>query len=222
MGVTIHNKRSSESHTQKLSSSHSDGIDHRRKLIAQTECFAEEIQLLEAELSLPKNNNLLPLRPFPDPSNSLLRVDGWISHSDLSHSRKHPIIIHGAHPIIIKTEYIRPMHAGATLLMSFLSQQFHIISLRKTVRSITRPCITCRRYSVRPAWPATSRAGYSWICLHKGWRGLCRYLPNQIWTRKEADYFESLYLSLRLSRSESGSSWIGVGSDNQSIHRSIA
>jgi len=42
------------------------------------------------------------------------------------------------------------MHAGPTLLQASLSQRFHIIGARKTVRFVTRECITCRCHSIKP------------------------------------------------------------------------
>ena len=42
------------------------------------------------------------------------------------------------------------MHAGPTLLLSSLNQLFHIIGARKTVRLITRQCITCKHHSIKP------------------------------------------------------------------------
>ncbi len=121
--------------------------------LSQQESFPDEIRSLEADQSHPKNSNLLPFRPFLDKSHSLLRVGGRMSNSKLSYSRSHPIILHGNHPIvklIIRTEHLRLLHTGPTLLMSSLTQRFHIICLRKTVRSITRQCVICKRHSIRP------------------------------------------------------------------------
>ena len=42
------------------------------------------------------------------------------------------------------------LHAEPTLLATSLNRRFHIVYLHKTVRSITRQCITCRRQSIRP------------------------------------------------------------------------
>ena len=42
------------------------------------------------------------------------------------------------------------MDAGPTLLQASLSQRFHVIGARKTVRFMTRQCITCKRHSVKP------------------------------------------------------------------------
>ena len=77
-----------------------------------------------------------------------------MSHSKLSYSQMHPIVLHGTHPmtkLIIEAEHLRLMHAGPTLLASSLSRRYHIIGLRKTVRSVTRQCVTCKRHSARPS-----------------------------------------------------------------------
>ena len=76
-----------------------------------------------------------------------------MGNSKLSYSKSHPIILHGKHPItklIIRAEHLRLLHAGPTLLISSLNRRFHIICLHKTVRSITRQCVTCKCHSVRP------------------------------------------------------------------------
>ena len=114
--------------------------------------FSAEIVSLKAHDSLPNSNSLLSLRPFLD-SDGILRVGGREGNSKLSHSRVHPIILHGRHTLtklIIHFEHLRMLHAGPTLVCSSLSRRFHVIGLRKTVRSITRQCTTCRRQSTRP------------------------------------------------------------------------
>ena len=122
--------------------------------VVQRESFAEELRMLNANLPLPKSNRLLPLQPLIDQAHSILRVGGRISHSKLSYTKMHPIILHGSHPItklIIEGEHSRLMHAGPTLLMASLSRRFHVIGFRKAVRSVTRQCVTCRCHSVRPS-----------------------------------------------------------------------
>ena len=92
--------------------------------IVQKESFPEELDLLRAKLPLPKSSCLLPLRPFLDESQSILRVGGRLNHSKLYYSKMHPIILHGVHPVtklIVETEHLRLIHAGPTLLSSSLS-----------------------------------------------------------------------------------------------------
>ena len=121
--------------------------------IVQKDSFPEELRLLRAKLPLPKASRLLPLRPLLDESQSLLRVDGRLSQSQLCYSQMHPIILHGTHPVtklIVRTEHLRLIHAGPTLLSSSLGRRFHIIGLRKVVRSVTSQCVTLKRHCVSP------------------------------------------------------------------------
>ena len=106
--------------------------------LAQREHFLDEIELLKTDRVLPKESSLLPFRPFLDKAD--LCIGGRMANSKLSYSQVHPIILHGSHPVtklIIRAEHLRLLHAGPTLLISSLSQRFHITGLRKTARSIT-------------------------------------------------------------------------------------
>lgn len=121
--------------------------------LIQRESFPLEVENLEGGFPLPKNSKLLPFRPFWDEDLSLLRVGGRLINSKLSFSQSHPVILEGKHSVtklLIRSEHIRLMHAGPTLLQASLSQRFHIIGARKTVRFVTRECITCRRHSIKP------------------------------------------------------------------------
>ncbi len=109
------------------------------------------MSFLKAKKPLPSSSCLLPLHPFLD-SYDILRVGGRERNSSLSYSRCHPVILHGKHPIsklIIRSEHLRLLHAGPTLLLASISRRFHVVYLRKTVRFITRQCVTCRRQTVR-------------------------------------------------------------------------
>ena len=95
---------------------------------------------------------LLSLHPFVD-QHGLLRVGGRQKQSMSTYESKHPLILHGKHPIshlIVRTEHLRLLHAGPTLLASSLNQRYHIVGGRSVVRSITRACVTCRKNSVKP------------------------------------------------------------------------
>ena len=47
-------------------------------------------------------------------------------------------------------EHLRLLHAGPTLVAASLCTRYHIIGSRKTIRSVVRGCVSCRRASVRP------------------------------------------------------------------------
>ena len=144
--------------------------------IVQEECFAEEVELLKTGLPLAKNNRFLPLRPFLDKPLALLRVGGRMSHFKLAYTKMHPVILHGSHPLtrlIVRGEHVRLMHAGPTLMMS---SQYHIIGLRKMVRSITRQCTTCRRHAVKPTSQLLGQLPTE------------RVTPGSVFTRVGVDY----------------------------------
>ena len=53
--------------------------------------------------------------------------------------------------LIVHSEHLRLLHAGPTLLTASLSRRYHILGCKKVVRSITRGCITCCKFSVKPS-----------------------------------------------------------------------
>ena len=116
---------------------------------AQSHSFQSEVKKGQ---SLPGSSCLRTLHPFVD-SSGLLRVGGRLSNASLAHSQRHPIIIHGKHPLaklVIRSERIRLLHGGPTLTASSLNRRFHIIGQRKAVHSVTRACVPCRRTTVKP------------------------------------------------------------------------
>ena len=108
--------------------------------VIQEDQFSFEITELKANCCVSSKSSLLTLHPFID-SQGLLRVGGRESKADISYQKMHPLIVHGKHPItklIIRSEHIRMLHAGLTLLCATLSNWLHVIYLRKTARSIIR------------------------------------------------------------------------------------
>ncbi len=119
--------------------------------IIQHSHFENEIQALSKKCSLSSSSPLLSLHPFIDSSN-VLRVGGRRQLSKSLYGSRHPVILHGKHPLtrlIIRSEHTRLLHAGPTLLAASLTR-YHIVGGRKVIRSVTRKCITCRRYSAKP------------------------------------------------------------------------
>ena len=105
-----------------------------------------------------KDGKLLPkgflssLNPFVDPV-GLFRVCGRLHNFKLPYNHIHPIILHGDYSstkLIVRSEHLRMLHAGPTLLSTTASLRFHIIGCRRLIHSITRSCIPCRRLTV---WP---------------------------------------------------------------------
>jgi len=120
--------------------------------IVQGDHFAKEIHAIRSKQHLSKSSPLLSLHPIID-SSGLLRVGGRIQRMKGSSDKCYPVILSGKHPItrlIIRSEHLRLLHAGPTLLTCSLNQRYHIIGSRKAVRLVTRSCVICRRASARP------------------------------------------------------------------------
>ena len=84
--------------------------------ISQQDHFKEKVHALNK--ALPSKSCLLSLD-----SSGILRISGRAHNSKLSYSNLHHVILHGKHPVtklIIRTEHLRSLHAGPTLLTSSL------------------------------------------------------------------------------------------------------
>ena len=115
--------------------------------------FPTEIKVLQNKHPVPKSSPLMSLHPFLDPDTNLLRVGGRQQLAQVPYSTKHPIVLHGKNTItrmIIRDKHKHLLNAGPTLLASSLSRQYHIVGGTKIVRSVTRECLICRKYSARP------------------------------------------------------------------------
>ena len=120
--------------------------------LSQEDHFSSDIQSLNKNFSTRESSPLFVLHPYLD-SGGLVRVGGRVHNTKFSYDSRHPIVLHGKHPItklIISSEHVRLLHAGPTLVMASLCSRYHIVGCRKAVRSITRKCITCRRTTVKP------------------------------------------------------------------------
>ena len=122
--------------------------------VSQCDHFLKEVQAMKNSQALARSSCLLTLHPFVD-SNSLLRVGGRQNQSSSYSPCQSPNIVHGKDIVstpspvclLISSEHLRLVHAGPT---SSLGQRYHIIEHRKTIRSITRSCVICRKARPKP------------------------------------------------------------------------
>ena len=111
----------------------------------------------------------------------------------MSKSKMHPIILHGKHfvtKLIIRHEHVQLLHARPTLLCSSISRSrcFSIIGMRKTVRSVTRQCITCRKQTARPQPQMLGQLPIE------------RVTPGAVFERVGVDYAGPLYVKSGMTR----------------------
>ena len=168
---------------------------------AQSRCFQDTILNLKKGKSLSVGSRLQALHPFIDNS-EIMRVGGRLDNSGYSFSRRHPAILDGQDyltKLIIRAEHIRLLHAGPTLVSASLGRRFHITGQRKSVRTVTRACITCRRMTTQP---------HNQIM---GQLPLERVTPGIIFEQVGVDYAGPVYIKLgRVRKPTIVKSYIGV------------
>ena len=127
--------------------------------LTQAECFAAElIELSSKDRSNRSKSSLRNLLPFLD-TDGIMRVGGRLQNSDLNEDEMHPIIMPSHHDFVtafVRREHVKQLHAGPTLLLSIVRNQFWPIGGRSLCRRIVRSCIRCCR--ARPT-PTVQRIG---------------------------------------------------------------
>lgn len=117
-------------------------------IIVQHSAYVEEIQALKATESVPQKSKILPLRPFLH-TDGTLRVGGRLQMAALPFDAKHQFILPKEHhfsDLLILYTHLRLLHAGSSLVLSQLRQQFWIPSGKIQVRKIIHKCVTCIRF----------------------------------------------------------------------------
>ncbi|XP_011685487.1 PREDICTED: uncharacterized protein LOC105448539 [Wasmannia auropunctata] len=125
-----------------------DEAEIRVMKIIQASCFACELNELTKKQAI-KKSNIAALNPFID-SNGLIRVGGRLKNSELTFSRKHPILIPNRHfltDLIIRETHERYHHTGIQTTLYNIRQKFWILDGRNQVRKIVRSCMRCFRFS---------------------------------------------------------------------------
>ena len=97
-------------------------------------------------------SKILTFNPFVD-DQEIVRVGGRLQKAKLAFSERHPVFLPRNHKItelIIRSEHIRLMHAGPTLVSASLSRGFRILGGSRVIRDITGKCVICKKIIARP------------------------------------------------------------------------
>ena len=117
---------------------------------AQYSVFSNEIDALKRNNPIAKRSPLKVFCPFLD-SDGVLRAFGRLEKSDLSASKKNPIIMNSSNPfVILYANYIHRtyFHAGAKFIAAFLASRFRFIGGVSTLcKNIIRKCVICARFN---------------------------------------------------------------------------
>ncbi len=118
---------------------------------AQARSFTHELSRIRENKSIKTSSTLSSLSPFLG-DGGLLRVEGRLSNSNLSHSQKHPPILSGKDhltSLVFVTMHVALGHCGPTLLLSATGNRMHMVGDRRLARTTCKSCITCRKVTAR-------------------------------------------------------------------------
>ena len=110
-----------------------------------------------------------------------------MQNAELPYQTQHQVILSGKQPLtklLIRSEHLRLLHAGPTLLGASLGRKFYILGSRKAIRSITRGCVTCRRHCAKPHPPSFGQLPIE------------RITPDSVFNRVGLDYAGPLQIKL--------------------------
>lgn len=114
---------------------------------SQADAFYNELSCIRANKPLSPTSRLLQLSPYLDET-GVLRVGGRIDKViGVDFETRRPIILDGKHRITrLLVEHFRrqAFHGANELVVNQLRQQYWVINLRPTVRSIGAQCLFCR------------------------------------------------------------------------------
>ena len=108
---------------------------------------------------LSKSSKIVEFSPFFGP-NGLLRASGRKKQLDVaSFDTKHPILLDSHHRLVrlfLENLHGKQCHQGVDYLRALIQQQYAIVKLRSTLRSIVSRCITCRKPKAETLTPMMS------------------------------------------------------------------
>ncbi|XP_076395364.1 uncharacterized protein LOC143265692 [Megachile rotundata] len=126
--------------------------------VIQEEYFGAEIVALRDGRNINKGSKIAGLNPYVD-EQGILRANGRVTATGLEGFDNRPIILEGRHPAtkLLIAEYHRKFyHASSDAVVNELRQKYHIIGLRRVLRSLISRCIVCRIRRGRPQNPLMS------------------------------------------------------------------
>jgi len=110
--------------------------------------FRSPLQEL-ARNSRVSSKQLARLSPYID-SKGIVRVGGRLGNSQLTDRQKHPVLLAKAShlsKLIVHHWHIFSCHSGTRLMISLISKQFWILSVRRVIGIEIKSCVTCVRLS---------------------------------------------------------------------------
>lgn len=136
---------------------------------SQQESFTEDIENITKEKPTDKDSRLRQL--------SVVYTDGRLTlrsridaTAQITENVKSPMIIDGDHPTVklwIKNVHVQLHHAGVEATVNECRQQYWVLRLRPTARTIVRRCLHCRMKTQAPPYPRTGNLPSCRLAHHR-------------------------------------------------------
>lgn len=126
---------------------------------AQTEFFANEINILKSNKILSKSSPLFKVTPKLD-ENQILRVDGRLDNALVSGDTKSPIILPRGSRItqfLIMNFHIKYKHLNNETVVNEIRQRYYIPRLRAVLKNILKQCQACKIKKAVPSYPQMAK-----------------------------------------------------------------
>ncbi|KAI5754867.1 hypothetical protein M8J77_012174 [Diaphorina citri] len=128
-------------HTGELSAEEYDLAERKVLFLVQQESFSNK-----------SDTRLDSLMPFVDEL-GLIRLKTKVFNIPDAKDFSQPIVLPNTdHPVVrrlVEDVHVSSSHAGTQILMSILRQQYWILGGRKTIRSVVKSCVKCKRYTAK-------------------------------------------------------------------------
>ena len=114
-------------------------------------------RLIQQEFFIDENDDRIKhFRPFKD-ENGIIRLNSKIILRDDSFNFRCPLILPNEHAVvklIIKEKHEELNHAGVEITLNSLRENYWILGGRKSIKSVIKECVICRRYNAQPVQEA--------------------------------------------------------------------
>ena len=123
--------------------------------LSQHESFEQEIKVLSKQLPISPKSRLINFSPYLT-DQGILRSASRLQNAPIAFATANPILLDAKHNIVrlfLIHQHKIHGHIGVEHLRNILQQQFWILRLRTTLKTIVNHCFTCRRQRQLPSQP---------------------------------------------------------------------
>ncbi|KAF0721510.1 Integrase catalytic domain-containing protein [Aphis craccivora] len=166
--------------------------------ITQRQAFPEEINALRNKKQVTRGP-IRMLSPYLD--NDLLKVGGRLENSNISASRKHPVILPRQHVVtemICREYHQRYMHVGPQGLLAAVRGEFWVLRGRDVARATVYKCLKCFRARPSSLQPAMGQLPSA------------RVTPSRAFAQTGVDFAGPLLIKLGLRKSTTIKAYVAV------------